>query len=153
MLNELIDKIVVHERDRKGSIQTTQRVDIYFSFIGNFVPPAEPVDPEVAAAQEEERRKIEERKDRLHQNYLRRKANGKHQKWEEKYKPIRDARRAKRKAELDATSPKYTRSQYYDMRLVTRTEADMPEGILGYDANEVVCKVNGAKNKKGVVTI
>ena len=84
---------------------------------------------------------------------MRRKANGKHQKWEEKYKPIRDARRAKRKAELDATSPKYTRSQYYDMRLVTRTEADMPEGILGYDANEVVCKVNGAKNKKGVVTI
>ena len=50
MQNELIDKIVVHERDRKGSIQTTQRVDIYFSFIGNFVPPAEPVDPEVAAA-------------------------------------------------------------------------------------------------------
>ena len=50
MLNELVDKIVVYERDRKGSIQTTQRVDIYFSFIGNFVPSAEPVDPEVAAA-------------------------------------------------------------------------------------------------------
>lgn len=51
MLNELIDKIVVYERDRKGSIQTTQWVDIYFSFIGNFFLPAEPVDPEVAAAQ------------------------------------------------------------------------------------------------------
>ena len=137
MLNELIDKIVVHERDRKGSIQTTQRVDIYFSFIGNYVPPAEPVDPEVAAAQEEERRKIEERKDRLHRNYLRRKANGKHQEWEKKYKPIRDARRAKRRAELDATSPKYTRSQYNDMRFVTRTEADMPEGIIGYDVEKM----------------
>ena len=146
MLNELIDKIVVHERDRKGSIQTTQRVDIYFSFIGNFVLPAEPVDLEFAAAQEEERRKIEERKDRLHQNYLRRKANGKHQEWEKKYKPIRDARRAKRKAELDATSPKYTRSQYNDMRLLTRTEADMPEGMLGYDADEVVRKATASSD-------
>lgn len=128
MLNKLVDKIVVYERDRKGSIQTTQRVDIYFSFIGNFVPPAESVDPKVAAAQEEERRKIEERKDRLHQNYLRRKADGSQQKWEEKYKPIREAKKAKQKAELEATSAKYTRSQFYDMRLVTRTEADMPEG-------------------------
>ena len=102
----------------------------------------------MAAAQEEERRKIEERKDRLHQNYLRRKANGKHQKWEEKYKPIRDARRAKRRAELDATSPKYTRSQYSDMRLVTRTEADMPEGMLGYDVSEVVRKASVPKDGK-----
>lgn len=51
MLNELVDKIVVYECDCKGSIQITQRIDIYFSFIGNFVLPAEPVDPEVAAAQ------------------------------------------------------------------------------------------------------
>lgn len=91
----------------------------------------------MAAAQEEERRKIEERKDRLHRNYLRRKANGKHQEWEKKYKPIRDARRAKRRAELDATSPKYTKSQYNDMRFVTRTEADMPEGIIGYDVEKM----------------
>ena len=102
----------------------------------------------MAAAQEEERRKIEERKDRLHQNYLRRKANGKHQKWEEKYKPIRDARMAKRKAELDATSPKYTRSQYYDMRLMTRTEADMPEGMLGYNTDEVVRMANAKQEEK-----
>lgn len=59
MANELIEKIVVHERDRKGSMQSPQRVDIYFSFIGTFVPPAEPVDPEVAAALEAERLAIE----------------------------------------------------------------------------------------------
>lgn len=140
MLNELIDKVVVYERDRKGSIQTTQRIDIYFSFIGNFVPPAEPVDPVTAAAQEEERRKIEERKDRLHQNYLRRKANGSQQEWEERYKKRRKADMEKKRAELDATSPKMSRSQYYDMRLLTRTEADMPEGMIGYDADEVVRK-------------
>ncbi len=32
MLNEFIEKILVHERDRKGSIQTTQEVEIYFNF-------------------------------------------------------------------------------------------------------------------------
>ena len=32
--------ILVHERDRKGSIQTTQEVEIYFNFVGRFVPPA-----------------------------------------------------------------------------------------------------------------
>jgi DNA invertase Pin-like site-specific DNA recombinase len=138
MLNELIDKIVVHERDRKGSRQTTQRIDIYFSFIGNFVPPAPPVDPEIAAAQEEERRKIEERKDRLHQNYLRRKTSGEQQKWEERYKPVRQERMKKQRAEVDAISPKMSRTQYYDMRTVTRTEADMPEGMIGYNAKEVV---------------
>ena len=39
MLNEFIEKILVHERDRKGSIQTTQEVEIYFNFVGRFVPP------------------------------------------------------------------------------------------------------------------
>ena len=34
MLNEFIEKILVHERDRKGSIQTTQEVEIYFNFVG-----------------------------------------------------------------------------------------------------------------------
>ena len=37
MLNEFIEKILVHERDRKGSIQTTQEVEIYFNFVGRFV--------------------------------------------------------------------------------------------------------------------
>ena len=35
MLNEFIEKILVHERDRKGSIQTTQEVEIYFNFVGS----------------------------------------------------------------------------------------------------------------------
>ena len=33
ILNEFIEKILVHERDRKGSIQTTQEVEIYFNFV------------------------------------------------------------------------------------------------------------------------
>lgn len=77
MCHEFVEKIVVYERERKGSYQSPQRVDIYFNFIGCYLPPAKPIDPEVAAAQEEERRRVEARKDRLHQNYLKRKASGK----------------------------------------------------------------------------
>ena len=76
MLNEFIEKILVHERDRKGSIQTTQEVEIYFNFVGRFVPPAFG-EVELTPEELEEIRKREERKDRLHQNYLKRKANGK----------------------------------------------------------------------------
>ncbi|MFR8876067.1 MAG: DUF4368 domain-containing protein, partial [Roseburia faecis] len=73
MLNEFIEKILVHERDRKGSIQTTQEVEIYFNFVGRFVPPAFG-EVELTPEELEEIRKREERKDRLHQNYLKRKA-------------------------------------------------------------------------------
>jgi hypothetical protein len=40
MLNEFVEKIVVHESD-KSSGKRTQKVDIYFNFIGHFVPPTE----------------------------------------------------------------------------------------------------------------
>ncbi len=102
MLNEFVKKIVVHERDRKGSIETNQTVEIHLNFIGQFKVPEAPVDPEVLAAQEEERRKIEERKDRLHQNYLKRKANGKQKEYEQRYEEKRKARYAEKRAALFA---------------------------------------------------
>ena len=80
-INEFVEKILVHERARKGSQDTTQEVEIYFNFVGRYIPPAVqpvPLTPE----EQEELRKKEERKDRLHQNYLRRKANGKQKEWE-----------------------------------------------------------------------
>ena len=94
MLNEFVEKILVHERARKGSQDTTQEVEIYFNFVGRYIPPAlqpVPLTPE----EQEELRKKEERKDKLHQNYLRRKANGKQKEWEERYN-------AKRKAKMEA---------------------------------------------------
>ena len=94
-LNEFVEKILVHERARKGSQDTTQEVEIYFNFVGRYIPPAlqpVPLTPE----EQEELRKKEERKDRLHQNYLRRKANGKQKEWEERYN-------AKRRAQVEAT--------------------------------------------------
>ena len=94
MLNEFVEKILVHERDRKGSIETTQEVEIYFNFVGRYIPPhfgEVNLTPEELEAQ----RKKEERKDKLHQAYLRRKANGTQKRYEDKIK-------AKKKAEIEA---------------------------------------------------
>ena len=94
MLNEFVEKILVHERARKGSQDTTQEVEIYFNFVGRYIPPAlqpVPLTPE----EQEELRKKEERKDRLHQNYLKRKVSGAQKRYEDKIK-------AKKKAEMDA---------------------------------------------------
>ncbi|MBD0858391.1 DUF4368 domain-containing protein [Erysipelotrichaceae bacterium 7770_A6] len=94
MLNEFVAKILVHERARKGSQDTTQEIEIYFNFLGRYIPPSlqpVPLTPE----EQEELRKKEERKDRLHQNYLKRKASGAQKRYEDKIK-------AKKKAEMDA---------------------------------------------------
>ena len=94
MLNEFVEKILVHERARKGSQNTTQEIEIYFNFLGRYIPPSlqpVPLTPE----EQEELQKKEERKDRLHQNYLKRKASGAQKQYEDKIK-------AKKKAEMDA---------------------------------------------------
>ena len=127
MLNEFIEKILVHERDRKGSRETTQEVEIYFNFVGRFVPPAFG-EAELTPEELEERRKKEERKDRLHQNYLKRKASGKHQAYENKIKD-------KRKADIDAK------------KAAIRAE-DIAKGVF-----VPVCNLPAREPKKGVQTV
>ena len=95
MINEFVEKIIIHERDRKGSQTSKQKIEIYFNFIGNYEVPKEELSEEERSKLEEEERKINERRDRLHQNYLKRKANGKQQEYEERYK----ARRKQKKQE------------------------------------------------------
>ena len=56
MLNEFIEKIVVHEGEGRGK-QRRQRLDFYFNFIGAFEVPADIVTP---MEQEEKRRQQEE---------------------------------------------------------------------------------------------
>lgn len=56
ILNEFIEKIVVHEGNGRGK-QRRQRLDFYFNFIGAFEVPADIVTP---MEQEEERRQQEE---------------------------------------------------------------------------------------------
>ena len=94
MLNEFVEKIIVHERDRKGSQDAMQKIEIYFNFIGEYIPPTM-AEKEPTPEELEEIRKKEARKDRLHQNYLKRKANGKQKEYEERV-------RAKKKAQIDS---------------------------------------------------
>lgn len=60
MLNELVEKILVHECDRKGSQDTTQEVEIYFNFVGRYVPPHFG-EVNLTPEEQEELRKKEER--------------------------------------------------------------------------------------------
>ena len=93
MINEFVKKIIIHERDRKGSQTSKQKIEIYFNFIGNYEVPKEELSEEERSKLEEEERKINERRDRLHQNYLKRKANGKQQEYEERYKERREQKK------------------------------------------------------------
>jgi len=101
MLNEFIEKILVHERDRKGSQDTTQEVEIYFNFVGRYIPPSLQPVPLTPEEQEEIRRR-EERKDRLHRNYLRRKVSGAQKRYEDKIKAAKKAEIEAKKAAIRA---------------------------------------------------
>lgn len=94
MLNEFVEKIVVHEREQKGRVDSPQKIEIHFNMIGQFIPPTME-QPELTPEQLAEQKKREERKERLHQNYLKRKANGKQKAYEERIK-------AEKKAQIDA---------------------------------------------------
>lgn len=83
-VKDFMSIIAVKERNSK------QKIQIYFNFIGNYEPPKEELTEEERLKLEEEERKINEKKDRLHQNYLKRKANGKQQEYEERYKARRE---------------------------------------------------------------
>ena len=84
-----------------SSIQTTQEVEIYFNFVGRFVPPAFG-EVELTPEELEEIRKREERKDRLHQNYLKRKASGAQKRYEDKIKERKKAEIEAKKAAIRA---------------------------------------------------
>ena len=75
MLHEFVERIVIHERAEKNVRFTTQQVDIYLAFIGNYTPPitAEPEQDPIAAAEQVER----EKRRIWHREYQRkRRANG-----------------------------------------------------------------------------
>ena len=94
MLNEFVEKILVHERDQKGRQDTGQEVEIYFNFVGKYIPPTLK-EPELSPEELEELRKKDERRERTHRAYLQRKASGAQKRYEDKVK-------AAKKAEMDA---------------------------------------------------
>ena len=107
IINEFVEKILVHERDRKGSQTANQKVEIYFNFIGNYEPPKEELSEEEMQKLTEEEEKERARKDRLHQNYLKRKANGKQKEYEERYKARREEKKTGEAKGFEKTMKKH----------------------------------------------
>lgn len=92
MLNQFIYKIFVHERDYKGVANSPQTIEIYFNFVGKFgMQEINPPSEEEWAALEEKERLRQKR----HEAYLRRKANG----WQDAYY---QKTKAAKKAAMDA---------------------------------------------------
>ena len=58
MLNEFVEKVVVHERVSVGRYKRKQRVDVYFNFIGLVELPTEPEDEAPAAAEPPQERYV-----------------------------------------------------------------------------------------------
>ncbi len=79
MINEFIEKIIVHEREIKGSPTSPQTIEIYFNFIGQFSLKEQTAPPtEEERAEQERKQKLRERR---HRAYLKRKENG----WQARY--------------------------------------------------------------------
>jgi len=99
MLNESVQKIVVHERDNKGKIKSTQKVEIHLNFIGEYLPLAFEAGlptPE----DEEELREVLGRREKFRQNYLKRKTSGKQQEYDRRVAEKRKKQIAAYKAAL-----------------------------------------------------
>ena len=73
-----------------------QKIEIYFNFIGNYEPPKEELSEEERLKLDDKELKINERKNRLHQNYLKCKANGKQKEYEDRYKARREEKKQER---------------------------------------------------------
>lgn len=108
MVNEFVERIMVHDRARKGSSQTTQKIDIYFNFIGNYDLP----ERDLTEQEKEELARIEAIKDKRHQQYLARKERGAQQLWEKSYKLRRKAR-VERLKEQNTNTYGITAEEYY----------------------------------------
>lgn len=101
MLNEFVEKICVYERADKGSRNTTQRVDICFNFIGQYVPPGFG-QAELSAEEQAALQKQAELREKRHQQYLKRKASGKQQAYDAKRQAARQEKLEGMKAEIRA---------------------------------------------------
>lgn len=124
MVSEFIDRIEVHERDRKGSVQTTQKIDIYFNFIGNYSMP----EKELTEAEKAEIERINGIKDKRHQAYLKRKESGKQKVYERKYDPVRRARITKFKEQNKSTYA--IPAEDFDQEHYSRTSVVLAESAV-----------------------
>ena len=98
MLNEFVEKIVVHEREWKGSPQSPQEVEIYFNFIGQYAPSSCETEPSPEELEEIARQEAIRAK--RHQAYLRRKVSGWQARYEAEHKEKKKRKRDERNEKL-----------------------------------------------------
>lgn len=102
MIHQLVEKIVIHEREMKGSQTSPQQIDIYFNFVGHFVPPT--YGQELTPEQIIEQERAKEQRERFKRQYQRRKASGKQKEYEDRtrarHKAVIDARKEALRAEI-----------------------------------------------------
>ena len=101
MMNEFVEKIVVYERDIKGSQTSPQRIDVYFNFIGQYIPDSL---KNRTVSKEEIEEAIEKaaKRSQYMENYKKRKANGSQARYEKHTKGRRKAAIDAKKAALRA---------------------------------------------------
>ena len=94
MLNEFIEKIVVHERDRKGAINSPQLVEIHLNFIGEYIPPMME-QKKLSQKERAEQEEVLKRRERFRSAYEQRVASGAQKQYYERAKN-------KKRAQYDA---------------------------------------------------
>lgn len=90
MLNEFVEKILVHNADRSSG-ERVQDVDIHFNFIGNFVLEKEepaPLTPEELAEQEKQRQKRERQREANRRWYAKKRAQQEQQEQERREQQV-----------------------------------------------------------------
>jgi hypothetical protein len=97
MLNELIDKIVIHEREIKSSILSPQQIDIHFVYIGEL---ASLTQKEPTAEEQEQLAKELARRKIFQERYQKAKASGRQQEYDKKHRPRSQARKQAEKEKI-----------------------------------------------------
>lgn len=97
MINEFVEKILVHERELKGVPNSPQTIEIYFNFIGKFELTENA--QELSEEESKEEKKKQAQREKNHRAYLRRKESGWQKEYDEKIK-------AEKKANMDAAKDK-----------------------------------------------
>jgi hypothetical protein len=100
MLNEFIEKIVVHERDRKGAIDSPQTVEIHLNFIGEFMPPMMEQKKKLTAKERAEQDEVLKRRERFRRAYEQRVESGAQKQYYERTKNRKRAQYDAEKAAL-----------------------------------------------------
>jgi hypothetical protein len=123
MLNEFIEKIVVHERDRKGAIDSPQTVEIHLNFIGEYIPPMMEQPKKLTAKEKAEQAQVLERRERFRRAYEQRVASGAQKQYYERTK-------YRKRAQYDAEKVALLDESYtLGANALTPQTADLPLAV------------------------